>query len=350
MCFAPQRRALFRHLNFQKYSRNMVCFVHVDFDMCFAPQRCALFHHLNFQKWSEHGVFCTFWLRHVLRATTMRTFSSSQLPKVVRTWCVLYILTSKRASRHNGLQFFIISTSKSCPRLACFVHFALDMCLEPQRRALFHLSSGQLAHKSFDKHMQGFATFLLFRAPGSSFFWGFLFFDRLSSSLLFFFSSLLFSSLLFSNSSHLCFSSVHIVGSMTSRLPSITTLFVYTHIIWWYVYIYMNIYTVWYKKINIRTCMMSYYTVWKWVAWGTLWAGQVFPCLYPITALRPVLTSNNSGGLLLDGTLGIFQSHYIYTWTDYVYIYILYDLTSYNIIQDFIVCIRLYAHVYFLSP
>ena len=31
-----------------------------DFEMCFAPQRCALFRHLNFQKCSEHGVFCTF--------------------------------------------------------------------------------------------------------------------------------------------------------------------------------------------------------------------------------------------------------------------------------------------------
>ena len=63
--------------------------------MCFAPQRRALFWHLSFQKWSEHGVSCTFWLRNVLRATTVCTFSTSQLPKVVWTWCVLYILTSK---------------------------------------------------------------------------------------------------------------------------------------------------------------------------------------------------------------------------------------------------------------
>ena len=75
--------------------------------MCFAPQRHALFRHRNFQNWSEHGVFCTFWLRNVLHATTACTFSTSQLPKVVRTWCVLYILTSKCASHHNGVQFFI---------------------------------------------------------------------------------------------------------------------------------------------------------------------------------------------------------------------------------------------------
>ena len=40
-------------------------------------------------------------------STTACTFSTSQLPKVVRTWCVLYILTWKCASRHNGVQFFI---------------------------------------------------------------------------------------------------------------------------------------------------------------------------------------------------------------------------------------------------
>ena len=108
--------------------------------MCFAPQRRALFRHLNFQKWSERGVFCTFWLGNVLRATTACTFSTSQLPKVVRTWCVLYILTWKCASRHNGVHFFDISTSKSGPRMVCFVHFDLEMCFAPQRRALFSTS------------------------------------------------------------------------------------------------------------------------------------------------------------------------------------------------------------------
>ena len=75
--------------------------------MCFAPQRRALFRHLNFQKWSEPGVFCTFWLGNVLRATTACTFSTSQVPKVVRTPSVLNILTWKCASRHNGVQFLI---------------------------------------------------------------------------------------------------------------------------------------------------------------------------------------------------------------------------------------------------
>ena len=58
---------------------------------------------------------------------------------------VFNILTSKCASRHNGVHFFDISTSKSAPTMVCFVHFDLEMCFAPQRRALFHLSSGQLA-------------------------------------------------------------------------------------------------------------------------------------------------------------------------------------------------------------
>ena len=124
--------------------------------MCFAPQRRALFRHLNFQKCSDAEVFCTFWLRNVLRATTAFTFSTSQLPKVVRRWGVLYILTSKCASRHNGVHFFDISTSKSGPRMVCFVHFDLEMCFAPQRRALFR-------HRNFQKWSDAevFCTFWL---------------------------------------------------------------------------------------------------------------------------------------------------------------------------------------------
>ena len=90
--------------------------------------------------------FVTFWLRNVLRATTACTFSTSQLPKVVRAPSVFNILTSKCASRHKRRALFSdISTSKSGPTLRCFVHFDLEMCFAPQRRAIFHLSSGQLA-------------------------------------------------------------------------------------------------------------------------------------------------------------------------------------------------------------
>jgi len=42
----------------------------------FAPQRRALFWHLNFKKCSERGVFLAFSLANVLRATTVCNFSS----------------------------------------------------------------------------------------------------------------------------------------------------------------------------------------------------------------------------------------------------------------------------------
>ena len=128
-----------------KRGRRPPVFNTFDFRMCFAPQRRALFRHLDFQKWSGPGVFCTFWLGNVLRATTACTFSTSQLPKVVRDRQFFTLLTWKCASRHNGVHFFDISTSKSGPNLVCFGHFDLEMCFAPQRRAIFHLSSGQLA-------------------------------------------------------------------------------------------------------------------------------------------------------------------------------------------------------------
>ena len=101
------------HLNVQKWTVRPSVFNAVDFEMCFAPQR-ALFRHLNFQKCSEAEVLCTCWLRNVLRATTACTFWASQLPKLLWTRCALYILTSKFASRHDGVHFFNMSTSKKC--------------------------------------------------------------------------------------------------------------------------------------------------------------------------------------------------------------------------------------------
>ena len=109
--------------------------------MCFSPQRRAIFQHLNFKKWSEHAVFCTFSLQNVLLATAACNFSTSQLQKVVRTCSVLYIFTSKCASRYSGAQFFNISTSKSGPNMQCLVHFHFKMRFSPQRRAIFqHLN------------------------------------------------------------------------------------------------------------------------------------------------------------------------------------------------------------------
>ena len=148
---------------------------------CTIPCACHAKRHLNLQKWS-------------------------------RTCSVLYILTSKCASRHNGVHFFDIATSKSGPRMVCFVHFDFEMCFAlhffgistsksaprprcfvpfhfkicfaPQRRATFSFlispdvsAPAALANLLFDppepQHIektQCFATFLPFRASASSFF------------------------------------------------------------------------------------------------------------------------------------------------------------------------------------
>ena len=81
-------------------------FVHFHLKMCFSPQRRAIFRYPNFKKCSE----------------TVSFFN-------ILTWtCV---------SRHSGVQFLNIGTSKSGPKLTCFVHFHLKMCFSPQRRAMF---------------------------------------------------------------------------------------------------------------------------------------------------------------------------------------------------------------------
>ena len=138
MCFSRHNGVYFFDISTSKSGPNMWCFYHFDFDMCFAPQRRARFRHLNFQKWSEPGVLCTFWLRNVLRATTVCNFSS------------------------------LIWPAGSAPANTVF---------------------------------RDFPTF----SRAWIFFWDFLFLILLLLLL----------------SSHLCFSSVHIVGSLASKLPSV---------------------------------------------------------------------------------------------------------------------------------
>ena len=137
-------------------------------------------------------VFCTFSLLNVLRATTACTFSTSQLPKAVRDPGVLYVLTCKCTSRHNGVQFFIS-------------HLASWLRTRRFGEPTFRPSGAQNHCKS--TVFRDFPTFsrICIFCPSYSF----------SSTLLSSDLSLL------SASSLLSFSSVHIVGSLTSKLPSI---------------------------------------------------------------------------------------------------------------------------------
>ena len=128
----------------------------------------------------------------MLRATTACTFLTSQLPKVVRDRQFSTFLTSKCASHHNGVQFFIAPVA-SWLRTRRFS--------EPTFRP-----SGATNHWK-NTVFRDFPTF-----------------SRLLSSYSFS-SDLLSSNLpLLSASALLCFSSLHIVGSLTSKLPSISSM------------------------------------------------------------------------------------------------------------------------------
>ena len=92
----------------------------------------------------------------MLRATTPCTFSSSRLPKLLRTPQFLTHFTSKCASRHNTVHFFVISTSKTAPNPSVFNTFYFQMCFAPQRHVL-------LQHLNFQKWSEPgvFRTFSL---------------------------------------------------------------------------------------------------------------------------------------------------------------------------------------------
>ena len=102
--------------------------------MCFSPQRRAIFRHQTFKKCSETVSFLTFWLVNVLLATAACNFFDIRPSKSA----------CERASRHSGVQFLRIRTSKSAPNLTRFVHFHFEMYFTPQRRAIF-------AHQNFKK-------------------------------------------------------------------------------------------------------------------------------------------------------------------------------------------------------
>ena len=262
MWFAPQRACTFATSQLPKVVQSWCALCIFDLEMRFAPQQRALFDISTSKSGPELVCFVHFWLGNVLRATTACTFSTSQLPKVVQSWCALCIfdletrfapqqralfdistsksgpelvcfvhfwlgngLRSTWASRHNSVHFFEISTSKSGPELVCFVHFDLEMCFAPQRRAIFiwiHLASW-LRTRRFSEPT--------FRPSGATNHWkkhtvlrlSYLFahLHLLSSDS---FSSLIFSLLLFSSLPlpTSAFPSVHIVGSLTWKLPSIS--------------------------------------------------------------------------------------------------------------------------------
>jgi hypothetical protein len=75
--------------------------------MRFAPQQRALFGHPQLPTVVRACCVLYILTGKWNRATAACTFSTSQLPKVVRDRQFLTLLTSKCASRHNGVQLFI---------------------------------------------------------------------------------------------------------------------------------------------------------------------------------------------------------------------------------------------------
>ena len=149
-------------------------------------------------KWSKHGVFCTFWLGNVLHAKTAYAFSTSQLPKVVRAWCVLYILTWTCASRHNCVRFF----DPKVVREWCVLYILPSKCASHHKGMQFFIS-----------HLPRWLRTRRFSEPpvppsGATNHWKHIMnrdFPTFSCTCIFFLLALSLL-LLLSDSSHLCFS------------------------------------------------------------------------------------------------------------------------------------------------
>ena len=97
-----------RHREVQKWSENVVFCTCSLPNLLRATTACTFStagRHGEVQKWSEHVVPCTCSLPKVLRATAARTFSTSHLPKVVRACPSMVCFVQRRALfRHLNCQ------------------------------------------------------------------------------------------------------------------------------------------------------------------------------------------------------------------------------------------------------
>ena len=155
--------------------------------MCFSQQRRAIFRHQYIKKCFGADVFCTFWLTHVLLATTACNFSTSELQKVLRHRQFFSIFTSTCAFRHSGVQFLISPLS---------TYLRTRRFNRPTFRLTRHTNHWKnTAFRDFSNIWRGCIFFLL----------TFALFHLLFADL----------------TTLLCLSTVHIVGSLLFKLPSI---------------------------------------------------------------------------------------------------------------------------------
>ena len=73
-CASRNNSGHFFDISTSKSAPALRCFLHLGLKMCFAPGRRALFQHLNFQKPSDRDSFRHVLLPNVLRATMAYTF------------------------------------------------------------------------------------------------------------------------------------------------------------------------------------------------------------------------------------------------------------------------------------
>ena len=191
------------------------------------------------------------------------------------------MLISKRASRHNGVHFFDISTSKSAPRMVCFVHFDFEMCFAPQRFLISHLDKWLRTCRFSEP---------TFRPSGATNHWkntvicDFSTFSRncifclLTLSL--FCSSFFFSCLL---SFHLSILSED-VGSLTSKLPSIIGYHIIRSGMIWYAMLWCTRKKSWKIALSLGTCQLPLPGT---VATSLPVLGEFLGAFFPRAAGRP---------------------------------------------------------------
>ena len=104
------------------------CF-YFGLDMCFAPQRRHIFNISTSKSAPKMVCFVRFDFETCFAPHRRALFRHLNLQKWVRDRQFLTLLTSKCASRQIAVHFFNISTSKSAPnRPAVFLHFDFQMC------------------------------------------------------------------------------------------------------------------------------------------------------------------------------------------------------------------------------
>ena len=218
--------------------------------MCFSPQRRAIFRHQNLRKCSKTLSFLTCWLQNVLFATAACNFSTSEHQKVLRSWRVLYIFTSECAFRHSGVHFFRRQNFKKCSRTLSFLAFWLHNVLFATAACNFSTSELQkmlrnwgvlytftwkcaFRHSGVQFLISPLTTWLrtrrfnrpTFRLTRHTNHWknaAFRDFSNIWRGCIFFLLTFALLHLLSADlTTLLCFSTVHIVGSLLFKLPSI---------------------------------------------------------------------------------------------------------------------------------